>query len=157
MRRADAVTATCLLGLALVVAGEGLRLGIGWGSDGPESGFFVFYLGIVLAVAAATVLAQALLLADAPLYRKPFVGGGQLTPVLKVAVPAAAMVLLTHWLGLYVAGAVYLAGYMRWIGRHSWPLTVALSVGIPVVTFLVFEIWFLVPMPKGPLEAWLGY
>ncbi len=77
--------------------------------------------------------------------------------MLKVAVPAAAMVLLTHWLGLYVAGAVYLAGYMRWIGRHSWPLTVALSVGIPVVTFLVFEIWFLVPMPKGPLEAWLGY
>ena len=46
---------------------------------------------------------------------------------------------------------------MRWIGRHRW-LTVALvAVGVPVATFIVFEQWFLVPMPKGPLEAWLGY
>jgi hypothetical protein len=26
-----------------------------------------------------------------------------------------------------------------------------------VVTFVTFELWFLVPMPKGPLESWLGY
>ena len=26
-----------------------------------------------------------------------------------------------------------------------------------VVTFVIFERWFLVPLPKGPLEAWLGY
>jgi putative tricarboxylic transport membrane protein len=46
---------------------------------------------------------------------------------------------------------------MRWIGRHAWTVVVGLSVAFPVATFLVFEIWFLVPMPKGPLEAWLGY
>jgi hypothetical protein len=23
--------------------------------------------------------------------------------------------------------------------------------------FFMFERWFLVPLPKGPLEAWLGY
>jgi putative tricarboxylic transport membrane protein len=26
-----------------------------------------------------------------------------------------------------------------------------------VVTFIIFERWFLVPMPKGPLEMWLGF
>jgi hypothetical protein len=46
---------------------------------------------------------------------------------------------------------------MRWVGRHSWLAVVGLAVGIPVATFLIFEKWFLVPMPKGPLEAWLGY
>ena len=71
--------------------------------------------------------------------------------------PAVAMVALTAVIGLYVASALYLGFYMRWVGRHRW-LTVALiAVSIPVVTFLVFEQWFLVPMPKGPLEAWLGY
>jgi len=157
MRRADAVCATVLLSGAVVVAGEGLRLGIGWSTDGPQSGFFVFYLGVALAVSSAVVLGQAVFLAGAPLYRRPFVTAGQLAPVLKVAAPAAAMVLFTHWLGLYVAGGVYLAAYMRWIGRHPWPLTLALGVAIPVATFLIFEVWFLVPMPKGPLEAWLGY
>jgi putative tricarboxylic transport membrane protein len=31
------------------------------------------------------------------------------------------------------------------------------SVLFPLLIFVVFERWFLVPMPKGPLEAWLGY
>ncbi|HEV8311126.1 MAG TPA: tripartite tricarboxylate transporter TctB family protein [Methylomirabilota bacterium] len=157
MRRADVVCALVLLAGAAVVIGEGLRLRIGWGTDGPEPGFFVFYLGLALAIASAAVLGQALLQPEAPLYRKPFVEPGQFVPVAKVLVPASLMVLATHWLGLYVAGGLYLGAYMRWIGRHSWALTVLLSVAIPAATFLLFEVWFLVPMPKGPLEALIGY
>jgi putative tricarboxylic transport membrane protein len=77
--------------------------------------------------------------------------------VLQVFWPAAAMVLLTRFVGLYVASALYIGFYMRWVGRHSWFAVVTLSVAIPVITFFTFELWFLVPMPKGPLEAWLGY
>ncbi len=157
MRTADAICAVVLLGVAGVVLAEGIRLGIGWGTDGPQAGFFVFYLGVALAIASAAILAQAGLLREAPLYRKRFVEPGQLKPVATVLLPAVGMVALTHFLGLYVAGALYLGAYMRWIGRHSWVVTVLLSVAIPVVTFLIFEIWFLVPMPKGPLEALLGF
>jgi hypothetical protein len=46
---------------------------------------------------------------------------------------------------------------MRWVGRHGWLAVILCAVGVPLLTFVVFEIWFLVPMPKGPLEAWLGY
>jgi hypothetical protein len=157
MRKADVVCALLLFGLGGVVLTEGWRLRIGWGTDGPEPGFFVFYLGLALVLACAAILLQALLQRDAPLYRKRFVEPGQWIPVAKVLVPAGLMVFLTHFLGLYVAGALYLGAYMRWIGRHSWALTVLLSVAIPVVTFLIFEVWFLVPMPKGPLETYLGY
>ena len=60
--------------------------------------------------------------------------------------------------GLYVASAIYMAFYMRWIGRHRWPATIALAVGLSrsSPSWSSSE-WFLVPMPKGPLEAWLGY
>ncbi len=67
------------------------------------------------------------------------------------------MVVLMQWIGLYVASALYIGFYMRWIGRHSWLAVVGLAVGVPLVAFIIFEKWFLVPMPKGPLEAWLGY
>ena len=157
MRRADALCAIVLLAMAGTVGAEGVRLGLGWGSDGPQPGFFVFYLGLGLGLASAAVVGQALLLADPPLYRKRFVEPGQIGSVLRVLVPAAAMVLVTHWLGLYVAGVFYIGVYMRWIGRHSWPAIVGVALAIPVVTFLIFEVWFLVPMPKGPLEAYLGY
>jgi putative tricarboxylic transport membrane protein len=66
-------------------------------------------------------------------------------------------VVLMQVTGLYVAAAVYVGFYMRWIGQHRWVTVVGIAVIVPVVTFVIFETWFLVPMPKGPLEAWLGY
>ena len=154
MRTADIVCGLFLGVVALVVLGEGLRLGIGWSTDGPEPGFFVFYLGICLLVATVLTVAFAFWRRSET---RPFVGRSQLRSVATVFLPAVVMVILTHFVGLYVSGAVYLATYMRWIGRHSWALIALVAIGVPVATFLVFEVWFLVPLPKGPLETRLGY
>jgi putative tricarboxylic transport membrane protein len=153
MRAADLVTALALIVLGVVVLVDALRLGIGWGMEGPKSGFFPFWLAILMVATAGLILLQAWRRATTG----PFVTAAQLRPVLTVLAPATAMVLLTEGLGLYVASALYLAFYMRWVGRHAWPTIAALGLGIPVVTFVIFERWFLVPMPKGPLEAWLGF
>jgi hypothetical protein len=163
-RTADLVTAALLLLLGLIVVSDSLRLGAGWGSDGPKSGFFPFWLGLLLLVMTAVIAVQAWRRGPG----KPFVTRERLRPVWQVLWPAVGMVVLTGGvtlgtvtvlppLGLYVAAAVYLAFYMRWVGRHRWITVLLVAVGIPVVTFLVFEKWFLVPMPKGPLETWLGY
>ncbi len=88
---------------------------------------------------------------------RPFVTRRALRPVLAMLLPAAAFVLLIQIVGLYVAAGLYVGFYMRWIGRHPWPTVLAVAIGFPVLTFLVFEKWFLVPLPKGALEAWLGY
>jgi putative tricarboxylic transport membrane protein len=153
MRAADVVTAALLLCLAALVVWDSLRLGAGWGPGGPRSGFFPFWLGAIMAGCCAAILVRALLRRDG----RPFVPPGARAPLLKFLLPATGLVVLTQVAGLYVAAAAYLALYMRWIGRHSWAMVAALAVGFPVVTFLVFEIWFRVPMPKGPVEAWLGY
>jgi hypothetical protein len=58
--------------------------------------------------------------------------------------------------GIYVASFMLIALFMFWIGRYSIPLTAAVSVGVPIAVFLMFEKWFLVPLPKGPLEDFLG-
>jgi putative tricarboxylic transport membrane protein len=153
MRAADLTTAVVLFLLGGIVLADAIRLGIGWGTDGPKSGFFPFWLAVVMMTTCVAIAAQAAWRrADAP-----FVTREQLGPVLKVLWPATAMVVATEVVGLYVASALYIGFYMRWIGRHRWPTVLALALGIPLVTFLVFERWFLVPMPKGPLEAWLGF
>jgi putative tricarboxylic transport membrane protein len=153
IRTADLVTASVLMLVGAIVLYDALRLGIGWGSDGPKSGFFPFWLSVLMLAACAVIVLQALRQAR----RAPFVTRAQLVPVMKVLWPATAMVVLMQFVGMYVASAVYIGFYMRWIGRHSWPAVIGLAVGIPIATFLIFEKWFLVPMPKGPLEAWLGY
>ena len=153
MRAADIATASFLLLLGGLVLVEAIRLGFRWGPDGPQSGFFPFWLAVVVILHSAAILVQAVRKKST----EPFATRDQLRMVLTVAWPAAAMVLLTHFIGLYVAAALYLAFYMRLVGRHSWVATVGLSLAIPLATFVVFEKWFLVPLPKGPLEAWLGY
>jgi hypothetical protein len=152
-RAADLITAAVLFVVGVIVVGDSLRLGAGWGSDGPKSGFFPFWLGALLLVVTGLIVAQAWRRGPGP----PFVTRAKLLPVLQVLWPATAMVAATHVVGLYVAAALYLAFYMSWVGHHRWTTVVLVAVGIPVITFLVFEKWFLVPMPKGPLEAWLGY
>ena len=159
MRTADLATAALLMLLGGVVLYDALRLGIGWGTDGPQSGFFPFWLALILLAVSVAIFVQTLVRRAA----KPFASAEQLRRVLRVLLPVAGFIVLTDppgpWpgLGLYVAAAIYLGLYMRWVGGHDWRAVVALSVVLPVVTFIVFEKWFLVPMPKGPLEAWLGY
>jgi len=154
VRTADIVCGVTLALVAVVVVVEGLQLGVGWSTDGPRAGFFVFYLGIALFIAAVLVVAGAARRASTS---RHFATPAQIRSVATVFFPAAAMVILTHVVGLYVSGALYLAAYMRWIGRHRWVTTVLVAIGIPVAAFLIFEVWFLVPLPKGPLETRLGY
>jgi hypothetical protein len=153
MRVANFVVAAGLIAGGVLVVRDAIRLGIGWGMEGPKSGFFPFWLAVIMIAACVVVLVQNVRSAD----RAPFIRRRALGPVLKVLGPATAFVLLIQIIGLYVAAALYMGTYMRWIGRHSWAAVVLVSIGFPVVTFLVFETWFLVPMPKGPVEAWLGY
>ena len=153
MRAADITTASVLLLLGGVVLFDAVRLGIGWGTDGPKSGFFPFWLAVAMIGACGVILLQAWRRAA----DKPFVTRERLAPVLKVLWPAVTMVALIHFVGLYVASALYLGFYMRWVGGHGWIAVALCAVGVPVLTFVVFETWFLVPMPKGPVEAWLGY
>lgn len=153
MRAANIVTASFLMVLGGIVLFDAIRLGFRWGTDGPQSGFFPFWLATIMLGACVAIMVQAVRQKT----DKPFVAREQLGPVLKVLWPAALMVLLIHFIGLYVASALYLAFYMRWAGRHSWLGTVLVALSVPVVAFVVFEKWFLVPLPKGPLEAWLGY
>ena len=153
MRTADLTTAVVLIAGGLLVLWDALRLGIGWGTDGPKSGFFPFWLALIMVGSCLAILVQAWRSVD----RRPFVRREAVVPVLKVLVPAVAFVLAMQFVGLYVASALYMAVYMLWIGGHGWPLTALVSVGFPVLTFLVFERWFLLPLPKGPLESWLGF
>src|SRR2546428_3504086 len=115
MRVADLVTASVLLLVGGVVVFDAVGIGIGWGTDGPKSGFFPFWLGMLLIAACALILGQAARRVDA----KPFVRREQLGPVLKVLWPAVALVVLTLWLGVLASAAVYTGLCLRWTGRRS--------------------------------------
>ena len=147
--------AVLLVAVALLVITDSLRVGIGWADDGPRSGYFPFYIGLLLLGSAGSVLIGVLRRWRGPL--PAFAERAQLRSVLAVLLPMAAYVASIAWLGLYLPSALLVAWFMRRHGGFGWPASIAVSVAVPLVFFLVFERWFLVPLPKGPIEAWLGF
>ena len=153
-KSAEMAVAAFIFLLGAIVIWDSVRLGARWGDDGPQAGYFPTYIGLILCVASAVNLGLALL--NRRDRDRTFVEVGQLMLVLTVLIPSAIYVGLIGWTGIYVASAAYVAFFMRWLGKYSWWKVVAVSVGNSVVFFLIFEIWFKVPLPKGPVEALLG-
>ena len=131
-----------------------MRLGARWGEDGPQAGYFPFYIGLLVCISAAVNLGMALFATrDA---ERSFVELDKLKLVLAVLVPSALYVALIGWTGIYAASALFIAFFMRWLGRYPWWKVAAVSIGTMLAFFLIFESWFKVPLPKGPLENLLG-
>ena len=60
-------------------------------------------------------------------------------------------------LGIYVASTLFIAYFMLRLGGYSVVKTLPVALGVSLAFFLIFEIWFKVPLPKGPLETFLGF
>ena len=151
-RLVETVVALAIGALGGVAMIGSLQVGIGWGLEGPKSGFFPFWIGAIVVLASAVNVVRALAIPRDRLFAE----WSQLAQVRKVVIPMAVYVALVPWLGIYVSSALLIAGFMRWLGRYGWLVTVIVSVALPVLIYVTFENWFLVPLPKGPLEDWLG-
>ena len=116
-----------LLGLVTMIGSW--KVGIGWGAEGPKSGFFPFYVGLAIILGSAVNIARAY----GDRSRGLFAEWSQLRQVMAVVIPTTVYVLVLPFTGIYLASIVLIVGFM------------------------MFEKWFLVPLPKGPIEAMLGF
>ena len=139
-----------------VVMYDSARIGASWASDGPEGGFFPWFSGFALAL-AGTWIAGWTLWRWRSMAGDVFVSWAKLRPVLSMLLPTIAYVALIRLIGLYVASAIFIFGFMLWQGKYRIVPALCAAVAVPVFVFLMFEMWFLVPLPKGPLENALGF
>jgi putative tricarboxylic transport membrane protein len=156
----EAVVALVFLAFAAGVMWDSWRIGARWAEDGPQAGYFPFYIGVFIAISALVILYTALRMGPEE-GGTPFVEWGQLKMVLTIMIPSVIYVALIDnpWfsLGIYVPSALFIAAFMRFLGKYGWLKIAAVSVGVVVAFFLMFEVCFQVPLPKGPLEAALGF
>ncbi len=154
-RAVDNAVSALLLAFAGLLAFDNWRTGMSWDATGPQAGYFPFYLSLILA--AASVYGIVKELAARRSESQPFVRREQLWRVLQVLVPTILFCALMQWLGLYVASFLLIAGFMVAVGRIAVWKSVLTAVVFSVAMFVTFEVAFDVIMPKGPLEALLGF
>ena len=154
-RSVDAAIAILFMITACVVMWDSWRVVARWVSDGPQAGYFPFYIGLIMFTASLGTLLMSVLAKNPNL--KTFVERGQLWSVLRVLIPAAIFVALIPWLGLYVSGALFIIVFMLWIGKYSAFKALPIAIAVQLFFFMLFERWFLIPLPKGPVEDFFGF
>jgi putative tricarboxylic transport membrane protein len=137
----------------IIVVYGALSAGISWGFEGPRAGFFPFIIGICLIAATGVNLWNCTQTSKT----KIFAEWGQLKQVGAVTIPIAVYIAAIPYIGIYISSAILIAYFMMRISNYGPVRTALIAVLVPLITFIVFERWFLVTLPKGPLEAMLGY
>jgi hypothetical protein len=155
VRVMELVVAAGFMIVASIVMMDSWRVGAGWAFDGPQAGYFPFYIGVIMFVSGAVIFVTNAV-TKAP-DQSNFVDRSALTLVLKVLVPTAGFVILIGFLGIYVAAGIFIAFFMWWLGKYSLVKALPVGIAIPLVLFWLFEVAFLIPMPKGPLERAFGF
>jgi len=155
VRVMDIITALLFIAVGLVVMIGSLKLGASWGADGPEAGYFPFYISLIILLSSTVTLYQAAIV-NKKKKTESFVDSEPLKQVMAVLLPAIVFVLGVQLIGIYVASAIYIAIFMVWLGKYPIWKAVAVSVGVSAALYLMFEYWFQVPLPHGswfnPLE-----
>jgi len=154
-RGPEAAVSLLLMLVSVLVIKDSLRVGIDWADDGPKAGYFPFYIGLILLSSSITILISNLLRWNKNLAL--FAEIEQLETVLAMLLPTAVYIIAMIWLGIYLPSAVLIGYFMRRYGKFGWLPTTSISLAVPTTFFILFERWFLVPLPKGPIENLLGF
>lgn len=153
-KTAEMVVAAITFVFSTIVMYDSWRIGARWAEDGPQTGYFPFYIGVMIAIGSIVNFISGLRLSGKK--NGTFVEVGQLKLVLSVLIPSSIYAALVGFLGIYVPSVIFIAFFMRWLGKYAWSKLLAVSFGTAGFFYAVFEIWFQVPLPKGPIEAMLG-
>ncbi len=154
MRRAEIITAALMALFSIYLMVKSAELPIGWIEDeGPGGGAFSFWLAAVMLLCCVFIainwfrrkspqsVSDEQYMDSAARKKFLLVGGG-----------VTVMIGLVHFIGMYGAILVFLIYYIRFLGRHTWPTTMMISISAPIVTFFFFDVAMRIVLPKGYLE-----
>lgn len=154
MRRAEIVTAVILALLSIYFMTKSAELPIGFLPDeGPGGGFWPFWLSLGMLLSCVWIIVNWWRRKSPPSQsREHYLDSHGMRMLLLVGGGVAVFVGLIHLVGMYGAIPIFLVYYIRFLGRHGWPATIAIAASVPVVTFLFFDVAMRIVLPKGYLE-----
>ena len=156
MRKADLLMALAMGVFSAYLMWKSAELEIGWiDEEGPGGGAFPFWLSAGMLVCCVWIIVRWVRReTEVSRSSEPFIKSEAAKVVFTVVAALVALVAVTHWAGIYIAIPLFLAFYLRVLGKHTWLKTGLTAVITPVVTFLFFEIALRKTLPKGFTEEW---
>ena len=156
VRTAEICMAILLALCSIALMFKSAELKIGWVPErGPGSGAWPFWLSAgMLLTCLSTIYRWFKGATPESRNLEPFMTKDT---VLVVGISAGSILFLltaTHFVGIYIALFFFLLFYLRFIGHHTWFLTITMMVLVPIIVFCLFEWALKIPLPKAITEEW---
>lgn len=154
VRTAEIVMAILMAALSIAFMVKSAELNIGWVKDrGPGAGAWPFWLATGMLICCLfTIIRWFRGATPESRSTETFIPATAITMVGLTIAALAALLLLTQWIGIYFGLTLFLAFYLKVMGGHGWPSTLAITVIVPVVVFCLFEWALTISLPKGISE-----
>jgi putative tricarboxylic transport membrane protein len=154
VRVAELAMAILMGVFSLYLMYKSAELPIGWIPDeGPGGGAWPFWLSVMMLLSCVGIIVNwARRKGAIAVSEEPYIGRGVLIEVGLVALALIVTVGLFSFIGVYGALPLFLLFYLRFLGNHSWGLSVSFALLIPIITFFFFEITLKITLPKGVTE-----
>jgi hypothetical protein len=151
MRKAELAMAVVMGIFSLYLMWKSAELDVGWIPDeGPGGGAWPFWLAAVMLLCCIYIVINWVRRATPPSQSdETFMDKGTMISVGLVAGSLIVTVALFHVIGVYGALPLFMVFYVRFLGRHTWPVTAAMAIISPIVTFFFFDIALKITLPKG--------
>lgn len=154
MRKAELNMALVMAVFSVYLMWKSSELPIGWiAGEGPGGGAFSFWLSAGMLICCIAIIIRWVKRLSPPSQSDaPFMDNEAFRLFVVIAGSLTVMIGLIHVIGVYFALPLFMAFYMRFLGRHSWRLIGAFVVLTPIVTFTFFEMALKKTLPKGFTE-----
>jgi len=151
MRKAELAMAVVMGFFSLYLMWKRTELEIGWIPDeGPGGGTWPFWLATIMLLSCLYIIVNWIRRASPPAQSdEVYMDRGTLIAVGLVAGALIVTVALFYLIGVYGALPLFMIFYVRYLGRHTWPVTAAMAAITPVATFFFFDIALKITLPKG--------
>lgn len=154
VRMAELLVAIVLAIMSAGIMWKSTELNIGWvRGSGPGGGAWPFWLATgMLLTCIWTIVRWFRRVTPQSRSRELFMTVDTLAIVGPIVAGLILVMIGTHTIGMYLSVFFFMIAFVRFLGRHSWPTTIALAVAAPVVMFVLFEWALTTSLPKGISE-----
>ena len=131
--------------LGILVCYGATRLGLGSVTE-PGSGFIFFWSGLILVILSCIVVAESLRNTEESVQETREMNW------VKIALVLLSLVLYAFFLerlGFVLTTFVLLSFLLGWIERTNWARSLGVASVAALGTFMIFELWFKIRLPKG--------
>ena len=151
MRLGEIITAVILALFSIYLMVKSAELNIGYiKGEGPGGGAWPFWLAGIMLISTGFIAFNWFRRTSPPSQsEEPVLDSYGWKMLLQVGGGIFAFIALIDIISMYGAMAVFLAYYLRFLGRHSWLLTLILAIALPLIFFFFFEGLMRITMPKG--------